>query len=167
MRDVWRKIWNGPFYVGELEQPISMGAAFLKVFEVAWRIFIIAVIGAILLVGVITLLIVREDHKNEERRRLEAKVTLSGVLASTACPIPGSFLLFIKNGSDRPITSVSFSVIGYMPDGRSIQETADLYLYQETRVEPRQDVAVCRPRPAAYRSGADRFHVNKEHVTFD
>jgi hypothetical protein len=41
-----RYVWNGPFYVGQLTQPISLGSAFLKLLEVLWRFVVLAVTSA-------------------------------------------------------------------------------------------------------------------------
>jgi len=35
-----RSIWNGPFHVGKLAQPISVGDVLLKILEVLWRLVI-------------------------------------------------------------------------------------------------------------------------------
>lgn len=47
----WRSVWNGPFYIGPLVQPISLGSALIKVFEVAWRAALISV-GVILAIAI-------------------------------------------------------------------------------------------------------------------
>jgi|GEM_PF-3134766 len=41
------RIWNGPFYVGPLVQPVALGSAILKILEVGWR-------GSIVLIAVAT-----------------------------------------------------------------------------------------------------------------
>lgn len=38
-----RSIWNGPFYVGKLVQPVSVGDVFLKILEVLWRALVVIV----------------------------------------------------------------------------------------------------------------------------
>jgi hypothetical protein len=41
---ILRSIWNGPFFVGKLTQPVSVGDVLLKILEVIWRA-IISTIG--------------------------------------------------------------------------------------------------------------------------
>ena len=38
-----RLIWNGPFHIGKLSPPVSVGDALLKVLETAWRLFLVAI----------------------------------------------------------------------------------------------------------------------------
>lgn len=44
---ILQSIWNGPFHVGKLAQPISVGDVLLKILEVMWRLIIsIIALGA-------------------------------------------------------------------------------------------------------------------------
>jgi len=55
LRNTFWKIWHGPFHLGPLQRPVSVGDALLKLFEVVWKGFvavIIAVIGAVLSIAV-------------------------------------------------------------------------------------------------------------------
>ena len=45
-----RAVWNGPFYVGPLERPVSVGDVLLKTLETLWRIFLVMV-GTLITVG--------------------------------------------------------------------------------------------------------------------
>ena len=50
----WLKIaWNGPFHVGELRQPVSVGDVLLKLLETLWRTFmtIVYLAAAVALLG--------------------------------------------------------------------------------------------------------------------
>lgn len=38
-----RATWNGPFHIGKLSPPTSVGDVLLKVLETAWRLFLVAV----------------------------------------------------------------------------------------------------------------------------
>ena len=46
-----RSVWNGPFNIGKLSQPVSVGDVFLKVLETAWR-SVVAVFAILLILGV-------------------------------------------------------------------------------------------------------------------
>lgn len=52
-----RKIWNGPFYVGRLERPITFGEALLKLLEVAWRI-VVTIVGSAIAAGLALYLVI-------------------------------------------------------------------------------------------------------------
>ena len=52
----WLKIvWNGPFHIGPLSQPVSVGDVLLKVLETIWRAFISLVYLALLTTAVVFL----------------------------------------------------------------------------------------------------------------
>lgn len=40
---VVRRVWNGPFYIGKLEQPATVGDVLLKVLETLWRAFLVLI----------------------------------------------------------------------------------------------------------------------------
>lgn len=44
---ILQAIWNGPFFVGKLAQPVSVGDVLLKILEVLWR-GLIAIVGLML-----------------------------------------------------------------------------------------------------------------------
>lgn len=41
---LFRQIWNGPFYIGPLSQPVSVGDVLLKILETGWRLIISLII---------------------------------------------------------------------------------------------------------------------------
>lgn len=45
-----RLVWNGPFHIGKLSPPVSVGDALLKMLETAWRL-ILTVVGLLFLIG--------------------------------------------------------------------------------------------------------------------
>jgi hypothetical protein len=36
-------VWNGPFYIGKLERPLSLGDVAMKLLETVWRASVLAV----------------------------------------------------------------------------------------------------------------------------
>lgn len=46
---ILQSVWNGPFYVGKLTQPVSVGDVLLKILEVLWRgtIAIVVIIACV------------------------------------------------------------------------------------------------------------------------
>lgn len=50
---IMKSIWNGPFYVGKLTQPVSVGDVLLKILEVLWRAIISIVVLGLSVAGYI------------------------------------------------------------------------------------------------------------------
>lgn len=50
-----KTIWNGPFHVGPLTRPVSVGDVFLKVLETVWRSFIVLLSLALVVTGAIVI----------------------------------------------------------------------------------------------------------------
>ncbi|GLT02200.1 hypothetical protein GCM10007897_36050 [Sphingobium jiangsuense] len=45
MRGFIKYIWNGPFYIGQITRPVSIGDVLMKLLETAWRALIIAAVA--------------------------------------------------------------------------------------------------------------------------
>lgn len=103
---MWQKIWNGPFYIGKLSQPVSVGDAILKVLETLWRTAVIAVIAIAVLIAWVYL-----DSSIKNRRNDEA---LKDVIADAGVNVecgPGQFAVVIRNDSRYRLTYVDYSVV--------------------------------------------------------
>lgn len=50
-KGIARAVWNGPFYVGPLERPVSVGDVLLKTLETIWRT-ILVVVGTLITVAI-------------------------------------------------------------------------------------------------------------------
>ncbi|TCU62010.1 hypothetical protein EDF58_1011343 [Novosphingobium sp. PhB57] len=48
---IWRKIWNGPFHIGHLSQPVTVGDVLMKVLETAWRTAVVAITIVVVMVA--------------------------------------------------------------------------------------------------------------------
>lgn len=55
MRSVLKALWNGPFYIGKLEKPISVAEVMLKFLETVWRGFVLFLAGFVLIVALLGL----------------------------------------------------------------------------------------------------------------
>ncbi len=51
LKGLLQKVWNGPFYIGALSRPVSVGDALLKTLETLWRA-IILILAVLLVAGV-------------------------------------------------------------------------------------------------------------------
>lgn len=77
----WRalavSVWNGPFYIGKLERPVSTGEAILKIMETAWRGVLMAGLGwsaIMIVVGVLAFISEITYESQEDDMALEAAV---------------------------------------------------------------------------------------------
>lgn len=102
---MWRAIWNGPFYIGRLTRPVSVGDVLMKLLETLWRVILLGIVafGALLAV-------VLGNSWFENRRNTDAqRRTVIDVHADRSCQ-PGEFAVTIRNNSKYTLTYVSYRV---------------------------------------------------------
>lgn len=102
---MWRSIWNGPFYIGKLTQPVSVGDVMMKVLETLWRT---ALVGVALFAGLIALIL--GNSRMESRRNDDAeRNVVVNAHRDPSCQ-PGEFAVTIQNNSKYTITYASYRV---------------------------------------------------------
>ena len=102
---MWRKIWDGPFYIGRLSRPVSVGDAIIKVLETLWRASIILITIVLLLLSVYYIQYRYSKWKDD----LAIKNVYAFTSISDLCDV-GEFAVTIKNRNDFPIKNVSYDV---------------------------------------------------------
>lgn len=128
-------IWNGPFFIGKLSPPVSVGDVLLKIMETVWRL-LVAAIGLVLLIALalVAWIYVLEPSlfpPLKDQIEVEAMfddgsgpppINISPAGAQVEEPFHCSpeFPLKIKfaNRSSEPVGRVGFSIEGY-EQGRS------------------------------------------------
>lgn len=107
MNDWLKAAWNGPFYIGRLQSPVSVGDVLMKVLETLWR-------GAILCVAAIALFVVGVLVVAEKDKRASARAVsntpISISIDTDACPRAAPLLVSVENRSARRIESVAYRV---------------------------------------------------------
>lgn len=73
-------IWNGPFYVGKLEQPVKLGDVVLKVLETVWRGGVLVSVAALVAIGVYTAIDIKKDWDSEKFINHDPALSLDGRL---------------------------------------------------------------------------------------
>lgn len=125
-------IWNGPFHVGTLVQPITLGSALMKVLEVAWRAtLIIFVCLAVLLLGALW-----QDRLNDQR---VARVQVQAAISFENCPETAPLWVEVFNENTFAIDgpTVYLSTVGLTAWGAPI--------YFPRSVEAGQTSVACFP----------------------
>lgn len=124
---VIRSIWNGPFFIGKLTQPASVGDVLLKVLEVLWRCFVV-ISGLALSASVIVIGYSEIEPKlfppiqdsiaakafyaaNLPKRSIEAR-TLNEV-ENEPCEAGWPVRIVFVNNNSEPITDIRFRLEGY------------------------------------------------------
>lgn len=138
---ILKSIWNGPFYIGKLAQPVSVGDVLLKIMEVLWR-GIITIVGLLLgvaaaIAGYIYVITPVFFPPAKESLEASAAYTAGNVqpppLVSTvidgAPTIPSKqefeqapcdpkypVRVTIYNNGDKPVSKMRFYLEGYQPN---------------------------------------------------
>ena len=103
---MWRAIWNGPFYIGKLTSPTSVGDAILKVLETLWRGVIVFGLGCVAFVAVFL-----ASSWFDSRRDADAlRSVLADARLDPACP-RGEFAVTIRNNSKYTLHYVDYRVV--------------------------------------------------------
>ncbi|MNE31317.1 hypothetical protein D3C87_1296240 [compost metagenome] len=102
---MWQQIWNGPFFIGKLSQPVSVGDAIMKVLETLWRTAVLTVLAIAALIAWVYV-----DGSIKNRRNAEAlKSVVADAGVNAACN-PGEFAVVIRNNSKYRLTYAEYRV---------------------------------------------------------
>lgn len=73
-------IWNGPFYVGKLKQPVKLGDVALKVLETVWRGGVLVSVATLVAIGVFATIDIKKNWDNEKFVNRDPALSLDGRL---------------------------------------------------------------------------------------
>ena len=119
LRDVGRRaaraVWSGPFAIGPLAQPISLGAALLRILEVIWKFGIaVLVAGA----AVLALASVWEPIDRTLNPTLESQLAGEAHFDPESCSKEFPIVVIVRNRSNRALASAQIDLVVRQP-GRS------------------------------------------------
>ena len=160
---MWRAIWNGPFYIGRLEQPVTVGDVLMKCLETLWRGLIVLVCCAVAALALLFGGIELQDRQAErERGAIATTVSSYPAACSPAYPLSIQF----TNTSKRTVTGFSYSLQGF-EEGRSrdLAGYGDRYLSEDHILGPGVGLQTCR-RLTGDMERADRVAVEVHSVQF-
>jgi hypothetical protein len=129
----FRAIWNGPFYIGKLSQPVSIGDTLMKILETAWRtlaaVVILILIVALMISGWAYILnpvffppakdyleISVEFDDGTKHIPPTVSLPVAGIASTVKIPFRCDksypMKVTIANNGNRPISDVRFSLVG-------------------------------------------------------
>jgi hypothetical protein len=149
---MWRSIWNGPFYIGPLERPISVGDVLMKVLETLWR-------TGLVIVGLATTLLVLvlgwTWKTSEDQKRALQQIQISVRYAPDICGEDRPLLVTLTNDGRQKVSSLSYSVSISDASGRDVAPAHFLYISFSEEVPGRSFKTDClTPWQNAYGSDA-------------
>lgn len=121
-------VWNGPFHVGQLTRPVSVGDVILKMLETLWRALVLIVVVPIivLLIVVIWQYIVDPTFFPPLKNKIEATarwddgvapiVTIGSGQKPFRCSKEYPLKVEFYNRSRRIVRDTSFSVVANLPN---------------------------------------------------
>lgn len=110
---VARAVWNGPFYIGKLVRPVSLGDVAMKVLETIWRgvILFLAAIAVVIAVAVAW-------DARPTPPSLAEQIVGTASLGNRDCDATYPLHVALKNNSKQRVGTINFRVAAYEP-GRS------------------------------------------------
>jgi hypothetical protein len=108
-----RAVWNGPFYIGKLARPVSLGDVAMKLLETIWR-------GAILLVAAITVATVVAIALDARPvpPALKDQIVGAASVGNPDCDATYPLHVALQNKSKERVGTIMFNLEAYEP-GRS------------------------------------------------
>lgn len=138
---MWRAIWNGPFYIGKLERPVSVGDAIMKILETLWRVGIIGLIGfAALLVA----LSYSSWSANQVRDQALADTDIVVRANFAGCPVGSPIEVTLGNRGTKALTFITYNVRIIDPvNGQDLAPMHFKVRSHSDRMEPDQGMRWC------------------------
>jgi hypothetical protein len=152
-RRIATAIWNGPFHIGPLQQPVSVGDVLLKLLETAWRL-VVAVIALALAIAIAATvwstviapkffpsaaskISVIAEYDDGTKPLPPAPVPLPGQVAPPKpyrCNKDYPIKVTFQNNSERPINVYGFSLKAYLNDPKNDLITGNNSMFQELQL---------------------------------
>ncbi|WP_300538109.1 hypothetical protein [Sphingosinicella sp.] len=156
LKSLSQAIWNGPFHIGRIERPVSVGDAIMKLMETTWRFGVILVIAgvAIWLFGVgINMYRTLASHPDAEKWQdaayqplLPKDIEASAVISPSRCPSGTPVVVTFKNNGRMSLGTLYFSFIARQK-GRSKNLAAGKWYQSDAIIDPNQSWSGCWPIP--------------------
>lgn len=147
---VWLAIWNGPFHIGKLSRPVSVGDVMMKVLETVWRAAVIAVGLASTGIALLALHLWRTEQRNEAAERA---LVIDAQANFTECSSDAPILVSIRNGGSGTVGYVSYGVEIIDPSsGANVAPTHLDYLSTTRDIPPNSTLTSCQTPYVSYGS---------------
>lgn len=132
-------IWSGPFNIGPLVQPITLGGAILKILEVAWKACVSLVLaGAVLLI----LAAVWQSVDRVLNPPFESQLVGEAHFDPASCSKEFPIVVIVRNSSKHALASAQIDVIIRQP-GRTTNLNEEPSLDWDAIVQPDKMNVLC------------------------
>lgn len=150
VKRVLRAVWDGPFSLGSLSRPASLGDVLAKIIEIVWKsvisVFGVLVVSVLAVVGYSLYL----DATRPSAEDIVLTIRLNDVGCSSEFPVG----IIAKNNSSHTVKSMNYSI--YANEiGRSTNLVEYGYLSSDFIVGPGEVVAWCIAEPILKYSSRD------------
>lgn len=138
-------VWSGPFAIGPLAQPISLGAALLRILEVIWKFSIVALVsGGTVLAAVVVWTAIERKLNPAMESKIDAEVRYDLESCTKDLPI----LVIVHNGSKQTLASARINLI-ITQAGRSTNLNMQPSLEWDAIIQPGMFNALCYGMPTS------------------
>jgi hypothetical protein len=136
-------IWNGPFHIGELSRPVSVGEAILKIFESIWRL-LVSLIVLISTAAASVALYYRFFQEKPIKTQIMGRVLYDIKACSKEYPLAAIF----KNNSNHTVTKIHFKIeINAIGRSSNLNSKNNEYL-SDMILPPGAEGGICVSSPA-------------------
>lgn len=101
-------IWSGPFSIGPLVQPVSVGSAILKIIEVLWKA---SIVGLLFLLVAFVFFQTLEYFEEDADLPLEWQIVASAKYDPLACGKESPIAVKLENESQSKLKSAQVDII--------------------------------------------------------
>lgn len=150
-------IWNGPFYIGNIEKPVKLGDVALKLLETVWRGGVLVCVAVLVTLGVNIALDLKKQWDTEKMLNRDPAVSEDGRLRlavtypDSDCDKDKPIRVKILNLSNDKIFQYNWSFAARY-EGRStnlLWGKIGAYSDSDYVINPRGSVEFCQPIPHA------------------
>jgi hypothetical protein len=105
---VLNAIWSGPFSIGPLVQPVSVGSAILKIIEVLWKV---SIVGLLFLLAAFVFFRTLEYFEEAANPSLGSQIVASAKYDPLACGKENPIAVKLENNSQSKLNSANVDII--------------------------------------------------------
>lgn len=143
-RQAAKTIWSGPFSVGSLTQPISLGAAILKILEVVWK----GIVSLLLGIAAVSILVGAWQPINLALNpSFESQLVGEAHFDPELCAKDFPIVVIVRNDSKRSLASAQIDLVIRQP-GRSTNLNRGPSGDWDAIVKPGKRNALCYSLPS-------------------
>ena len=141
---ICRAIWRGPFSIGPLVQPVTLGSAILKILEVIWKAGLsIVLLGA----GLLILALIWQPIDRAINPPFESQLAGEAHFDPDSCSKDFPIVVIVRNRSKRALASAQIDLVIRQP-GRSTDLNSEPSVDWDAIVQPGKANALCYRIPS-------------------